>query len=89
MALMKSIDTEYGVPATYWMIGNVQEDFRGKSQEITMFGFVDEAQRRANKQPLAVGRSVLAGDKYTAGASRAQIYALLKAAESWAGAQDC
>ena len=27
MALFKSIDTDYGIPATYWNIGAVQEDF--------------------------------------------------------------
>jgi hypothetical protein len=36
MALIKEIDTDYGIPANYWNIGAVQEDFKGKGTEVTL-----------------------------------------------------
>ena len=39
MALIKSVDTDYGIPALYWNIGAVQEDFKSKGTEVTFYGY--------------------------------------------------
>lgn len=33
MAIIKSIDSNFGVAVTYWNTGAVQEDFKGKSTQ--------------------------------------------------------
>jgi hypothetical protein len=47
MALIKSIDTDYGIPASYWNIGAVQEDFKGKGTEVTFYGYASKEARDA------------------------------------------
>ena len=90
MGFRKSIDTEFGVPATYWNIGGKQEDFKGSGVELTMYGWTDKAARDAAKQPLASGTTRFAGDDYAnvADASRANLYRALKATDAWTGAED-
>lgn len=88
MALEKAIDTDYGLPATYWNIGAVQEDFRGKGTEVTFYGYASKEAREAGKQPLAAGKVQIAGDDYVAGADRARLYVIIKQRPEFAGAQD-
>jgi hypothetical protein len=89
MALSKSIDTEFGLPATYWNIGAVQEDFKGKGTEVTFYGYASKEARDAGKQPLSAGKVQIAGDEYVAGADRAQLYAIIKQRPEFEGAGDC
>jgi hypothetical protein len=86
MALIISIDTDFGLPATYWNIGAVQEDFKGKGTEVTFYGYATKEARLAGKQPLSAGKVQIAGDDYIAGASRTQLYATLAAKPEFAGA---
>ena len=88
MALLKSIDTEYGIPATYWNIGAVQEDFKGKGTEITFYGYASKEAREQDKQPLSAGKTTINGDEYVAGADRAQLYAIIKQKPEFVGATD-
>lgn len=88
MALSKSIDTDFGVPATYWNIGAVQEDFKGKGTEVTFYGYADEAARIDGKQPLSAGKVQIAGDDYVAGADREALYAIIKQRPEFEGATD-
>jgi len=88
MALIKSIDTDYGIPAQYWNIGAVQEDFKGKSTEVTFYGYASKEARDANKQPLSAGKVQIAGDEYVAGADRAALYSIIKQKPEFDGAQD-
>ena len=86
MALIISIDTDFGLPATYWNIGAVQEDFKGKGTEVTFYGYATKEARLAGKQPLSAGKVQIGGDEYVADANRAQLYATLAAKPEFAGA---
>jgi len=88
MALIKSIDTDYGIPASYWNIGAVQEDFKGKGTEVTFYGYASKEARDANKQPLSAGKMQVAGDEYVAGADRAALYFIIKQRPEFDGAVD-
>jgi hypothetical protein len=88
MGLLISIDTDYGLPATYWNIGAVQEDFKGKGTEVTFYGYASQEARLAGKQPLSAGKAQITGAEYVAGADRATLYGILKQRPEFAGAQD-
>lgn len=53
MALAKTIETAFGVEATYWRIVRTNESFDGMT-EIYIAGYSDEAARRAGKAPLEI-----------------------------------
>jgi hypothetical protein len=88
MALIKEIDTDYGIPACYWNIGAVQEDFKGMGTEVTFYGYASKEARESGKQPLSAGKVQIAGEEYVAGADRAALYAIIKQKPEFAGAQD-
>ena len=88
MALIKSIMTDYGVPAAYWNIGAVQEDFKGKGTEVTFYGYASKEAREAGKQPLSAGKVQIAGDEYVAGADRSVLYSIIKQKSEFEGAED-
>jgi len=89
MALLKSIDTDYGISATYWNIGAVQEDFKGQGTEITFYGYASKEAREVGKQPLSAGKLQISGNEYIAGANREQLYAIIKQKPEFEGATDC
>ena len=88
MALIKSIPTDFGIDATYWNIGAVQEDFKGKGTEVTFYGYANKQARDDGKQPLSAGKAQIAGPEYVAGADRAALYAVIKQRTEFEGAQD-
>jgi glutathione peroxidase-family protein len=88
MALSKSIQTEYQVPATYWNIGWVQEDFKNKSVEVLVYGYASKEARDANAQHMHSIRFGLQGDQYVAGQDRAALYATLKQQADFTDATD-
>jgi hypothetical protein len=88
MALIKSVDTDFGVPSTYWNIGAVQEDFKGKGTEVTFYGYASKEARDAGKQPLSAGKVQVAGNEYVAGADRAALYQIIKQKPEFEGAED-
>jgi hypothetical protein len=88
MALLKAIPTDYGIDASYWNIGAVQEDFKGKGTEITFYGYASKEARDAGKQPLSAGKVQIAGDDYVAGADRAVLYSIIKQKPEFEGAED-
>lgn len=88
MALIKSIDTEFGIPATYWNIGAVQEDFKGCGTEITFYGYASMEARFAGKQPLSAGKFQLTGSEYVAGADRQALYQIIKQRAEFVDALD-
>jgi len=88
MALLKSIPTEYGVNSTYWNIGAVQEDFKGRGTEVTFYGYASKEARESDKQPLSAGKVQISGNEYVAGADRAQLYAIIKQKPEFDGAVD-
>ena len=88
MALIKSIPTDFGIDASYWNIGAVQEDFKGKGTEVTFYGYASKEAREQGKQPLSAGKVQIAGDEYIAGADRAALYAIIKQRPEFEGATD-
>lgn len=88
MALIKSIATDFGIPATYWNIGAVQEDFKGKGTEVTFYGYASQEAREVGAQPLSAGKVQIGGDDYVAGADRAALYAIIKQKPEFEGAED-
>ena len=88
MALLKTIPTDFGVPAVYWNIGAVQEDFKGKGTEITFYGYASQEAKESGSQPLSAGKVQISGEEYVAGADRAQLYAIIKQKPEFEGAQD-
>lgn len=88
MALIKAIDTDYGIPANYWNIGAVQEDFKDRGTEVTFYGYASKEAREAGKQPLSAGKVGISGDEYQAGADRAALYAIIKQKPEFEGAED-
>lgn len=88
MALVKAIPTDYGIDASYWNIGAVAEDFKGKGTEVTFYGYASKEAREAGKQPLAAGKVQVAGNEYVAGADRAALYAIIKQRPEFEGAVD-
>ena len=88
MALIKQIDTDFGIPAAYWNIGAVQEDFKGCGTEVTFYGYASKEAREAGKQPLSAGKVQIAGDDYIAGADRAALYAIIKQRPEFEGSVD-
>jgi hypothetical protein len=88
MALLKTVDTDYGIPAEYWNIGAVQEDFKGKGTEVTFYGYASKEARDAGKQPLSAGKVQIAGDEYVAGADRSALYAIIKLKPEFENAED-
>jgi hypothetical protein len=88
MALIKSIDTDFGIPATYWNIGAVQEDFKGRGTEVTFYGYANKQAREDGKQPLSAGKVQLNDADYIVGADRAALYAIIKQRPEFDGATD-
>jgi hypothetical protein len=88
MALIKAIPTDFGIEATYWNIGAVQEDFKGQGTEVTFYGYANQQARQDGKQPLSAGKVQIAGEEYVAGADRAALYAIIKQKPEFADAQD-
>ncbi len=86
MALIKSIDTDFGIPATYWNIGAVQEDFKGRGTEVTFYGYASKEAKEAGKQPLSAGKVQIAGEEYVPGADRATLYATIARRPEFEGA---
>lgn len=88
MALLKAIQTEFGIDAEYWNIGAVQEDFKGRGTEVTIYGYASQAAREQGKQPLSAGKFTITGPEYIAGADRAALYQIIKMRPEFEGAQD-
>ena len=88
MALIKSVDTDYGIPAVYFNIGAVHEDFKGRGTEVTFYGYASKEARDAGKQPLCAGKVQVSGAEYVAGADRAALYQIIKQKPEFDGAQD-
>jgi hypothetical protein len=88
MALIKTVDTIFGIPAVYWNIGLVQEDFKNRVTEVTFYGYASKESRNANRQPLSSSKVQIVGDEYVAGADRAALYAIIKQKPEFEGAED-
>jgi hypothetical protein len=87
MALLKSVKTVFGIDATYWNIFSITEDFKNKSLEVVINGYVSKEVRDANHNPVAWQNLTFTGDEYIKDATREKIYLALKSKE-FADAED-
>ena len=92
MALNISIENDSGVPAVYWNIGAIQQDFKNAADmaDITVYGYISEDARRANKQPLSAKQYRMpVQDGVSIDVVRAAAYGYLKQQPDFADATDC
>lgn len=87
MALLKSFPTDFGVAASYWRVAILQEDAVGKTLDVVLQGFFNEAARRDGNQPMAIWRGRIEGERYQQTPTLANLYALLKTLPDWAEAK--
>lgn len=86
MALIKALDTNYGVQANYWIIGAVLENFYLKKYEVQLIGFASREVKEAGAQPLAELKFDITSG-YQVGLTRFDIYQLLKQSEIFVDAE--
>lgn len=87
MALLKAVKTDFGIDANYWNIYSISEDFKNKSLEVVINGYVSKEVRDENLNPVAWNNLTFAGDDYIKDATREAIYLALKA-KDFSDAQD-
>jgi hypothetical protein len=88
MALLKAVKTNYGIDATYWNIFSITEDFKNKSLEVVINGYVSKEVRDENHNPVAWQNLQFTGDDYIKDATREAVYLALKA-KDFSDAKDC
>jgi len=87
MALLKSVNTAFGIDANYWNIFSITENFKNKSLEVVINGYVSKEVRDENHNPVAWQNLQFTGDDYIKDATREAIYLALKSKE-FADAED-
>lgn len=87
MAIVKEVPTDFGVPASYWRVALLQEDIVGKTLDVTLQGFFDEAACLGGKQPMAVWRGRIDGEFYQQTPSLSEVYIALTKLPDWADAR--
>ena len=91
MALQKSFTTSYGIPATYWKVGNFKCDFHTKMCSVRMIGFVNKQARDESMDSIKPKDYTFNGAGFTFDVEQklvAQFYTKIKALEEWSGATD-
>jgi hypothetical protein len=87
MALLKSVNTAFGIDANYWNIFSITEDFKNKSLEVVINGYVSKEVRDENHNPVAWQNLQFTGDDYIKDATREAVYLALKV-KDFSDAQD-
>lgn len=87
MALLKSESTNWGVDVSYWNIYSINEDYKAKSVEVVLAGYISKETRDAELSPVSSKTIILDGDNYIADADRAKVYPAVKL-KDFADAQD-
>ena len=88
MALLKSVNTNYGIDATYWNIASMVENFKSKANSIILHGYLDLDARTNDMQPVITKSLLLTGDEYIQDATRKAVYEKLKTTK-FVDAKDC
>jgi hypothetical protein len=88
MAFEKSIETDFGVTASYWRLVAVQHDIASGNGAIVLAGYADKAAREAAKKPMATHTLNYINAEYGADDDRAAVYQKLKANAPWLDATD-
>jgi hypothetical protein len=79
MALLKTVNTEFGIDATYWNIGLINEDFKNEFLTVVINGYVSKELREENHNPVTYKSLQFSGDDYIKDATRESVYLALKA----------
>jgi len=79
MALLKSVNTQYGIDASYWNIASINENFKDKTLEVVLFGYISKEVRENNLDPVTWKNINLNDNYYIQDATREAIYLALKA----------
>lgn len=79
MALLKAVNTDFGIDANYWNIYSISEDFKNKSLEVVINGYVSKEVRDDDHNPVAWNNLTFTGDDYIKDATREAVYLALKA----------
>jgi hypothetical protein len=88
MALLKAVNTTFGIDATYWNIFSISEDFKNKSLEVVINGYISKEVRDENHNPVAWNNLTFTGDEYIKDATRKAVYLALKT-KDFVDAKDC
>jgi hypothetical protein len=88
MALLKSVNTAFGIDATYWNIASMVENYKSKANSIILHGYLDQDARTNNMQPIITKSLLLTDDEYIKDATREAVYLTLKA-KDFANSKDC
>lgn len=89
MALIKQIETPYGVTAEYWNVAEKYERIRDRFLQVTLLPYIDEAARLAEKAPLQIPAVVyISGDDYAKEMTLEDIYEFVKTDPFFEGAED-
>lgn len=90
MALLKSIPTTFGVPATYWHVCAIAWDITAPKTAVQLAGFASaEARQMAGGIPLARANVEIENAQGSEPPRRDEAYAAIKAMPDWADAEDC
>lgn len=89
MAISLSLDTDYGVPASYHRITGMQFYYNDWCVDVTVMGYVNQTARQHGRQPVTVHSIRVPLDEVGDEPCRAAIYAAIKAMPRFAGAVDC
>jgi len=87
MALLKSVNTVFGIDANYWNIFSINENFKNKSLEVAIVGYASKEVREKDMQPIGWIELTFTGDEYIKDATRESVYLALKA-KDFADAED-
>jgi hypothetical protein len=79
MALLKAVNTTFGIDANYWNIFSITEDFKNKSLEVVINGYVSKEVRDENFNPVSWQNLRFIDNDYIKDATRAEVYKALKA----------
>lgn len=89
MAIIKSIDTQYGIAAAYWKIDSIEEYYTQRRTVIILAAYIDHDARLANKDALPLAASLeMKGDAYVPDATRMQLYDYIKSLPEFTGSED-
>jgi hypothetical protein len=88
MALLKKVNTPYGVDANYWNIYSISENFKQKLLDVTIVGYASKEVREKDMHPVGWIELTFAGDDYIKDATREAIYLALKT-KDFADSKDC
>jgi len=88
MALLKTESTNWGVDVTYWNIYSINEDYKGKSLDVVLAGYISKETRDAELAPVSSKSFTLRDKEYIADADREAVYKAIKLLKEFAKSKD-